>query len=170
MTSAAADPSSLGDDDIRAFGARPAADASSFASASASAAAAAAASMQKTRKRRWWPWLVLGAMLLAVIGALVLAANLVGDGLHGWHMSVDDDVVFDGAGSLFGAALAIGITAIVLLGVGAFLALLFPLVLVVVLGAVALAVGVPLALLVVLLALLTSPLWLPVALLVWWLA
>jgi hypothetical protein len=155
-----ADPGSLGDDDIRAFG-PPA------------VAAAPMVSQPVPKKRRLWLWFVLAAAVFAVIGALVLATQLVtgiGEGIDGWHMSIDDELVFGGAASVFGMALAIGITAIVLLGVGALLALLFPMVLLLVLGLLALVIGLPLVLLLVLLAVLTSPLWLPIALLVWFLA
>ena len=152
---------SMGDDDIRAFGPQEA------------VVVAAPVTPPARRRRRVWPWLVLAAALLAVLGAVVLAVNLVGlhgPAIDGWHMSIDDDVVFDGVGSLFGAVLAVGITAIVLLLVGGVLALVVPFVLVAVLGALALVIGLPLMLVLVLVALLLSPLWLPVALLVWWLA
>jgi len=151
---------SLDDSDIRAFGAQQ--------------AVAATPAKAPRRRRRLWPWLLLAAALLAVVGAVVLAIDLVGpfgSGADGWHMSVDDvDVVIDGVGGMFGAVLAVGITAIVLLFVGAVLSLVLPLVLVAVLGALALVIGLPLLLLLAVLALLLSPLWLPVALLVWWLA
>jgi hypothetical protein len=159
-TSGAAGPGGLGDDDIRAF--------------SAPAVAAATPPAPAKKPRRVWPWLLLAAALLAVLGAVVLAVNLVGSVGHGWHVSVDDDLVFDGVGSVFGGVLAVAITALVLLLVGGFLAVFLPMVLVLVLGIVALVVGVPLLLILVLAliagALLLSPLWLPVALLVWWLS
>ena len=157
--SPAATPS-IGDDDIRAFGAQD-------------AVVPVPAAPPPGQRRHVWPWLVLLAALLAVAGALMLAVNLVGlagSGLDGWHISIDDDVVVDGVGGLFGVVLAVGITAIVLLCVGGVLALVVPFVLVVVLGALALVIGLPLMLLLVLVALLLSPLWLPLALLLWWLA
>jgi len=157
MSSAA---SSIGNDDIRAFGAQDTITAPAPAPA-------------PRRRRRLWPWLVLAAGLLAVIGAVALAVNLIGlhgPGLDGWHMSIDDDMVSGGVGGLFGAVLAVGITAIVLLFVGSVLALVVPFVLVGVLGALALVIALPLMLVLILVALLLSPLWLPVALLVWWLA
>ena len=152
---------SMGDNDIHAFGAPQ-----------TMTSAPTAPPLRK--RRRIWPWLVLAATLLAVVGAVALAIDLVGvhgPGMEGWHLSVDDDdVVFDSVGNVFGAVLAVGITAMVLLGVGAVLALVVPFVLVAVLGAVALAIALPLMLVLLLVALLLSPLWLPVALLVWWLA
>jgi hypothetical protein len=157
MTSSGAP--SLDDNDIRAFGAQE--------------AVSPLVSPPPRKRRRLWPWLVLAAALLAVIGAVVLAVNLVGlasSGVDGWHVIVDDETVFEGIGNTFGAVLAVGITAIVLLCVGGVLALLAPFVLVAVLGALAFAIGLPLILLMVLLALLLSPLWLPVAVLVWWLS
>jgi hypothetical protein len=161
-TTATPDTSPLGDDDIRAFGARP-----------ATAAAAAPAA-----RRRRWPWVLLALTLLGLVSTLWLGSLVwhefdgmaghgdwqLGIGPEGWHGDV-------GAGGVLAAALGMGLVLLLV-------AVVLPLVLLLAGLAVALSVllsvgvvvgtlGLTLAGGLLLLLLLTSPLWL-LGLLLWW--
>ncbi len=125
------------------------------------------------RRRRWWPWLLLGLLVLGVLAAAALAAALLGladSAPHGLHVQIDGDdwstTLIDGEGlrAHWGLAL-VGLT-LALTAVFVVVTVVVPMAVLLGLLAAALGIGVALLAVVGVAAVALSPVWL-LALLLW---